>query len=430
MRETFKTLSLFSATLLVLLFISSGCVVNIPGCGRRSLPLFKKVEQLPVPAQAAQPESRAAALPSAESPPLTPPAAENAPSAPIPTPAREIPVLESTNTPTPGPSPTPTATPTPTPWEVERLAFVVHENGQEALYSMNTDGSVKIAHTAPGRKAFAPLWSPDGKTLAFLSDPGGHLNLYLMEKGEHISKAATHFEDYSPPDLFPKPPFSWDPRSERLAFIYQGRIWLWSRKEDSPKVLAQTDTRYEAVDVEWAPRRENRYIAFLLKTGRNSAEVWIARPHLSDSLRLAVIEGEDLGPLTWRPDTGALAFRAGRGRIAAADVEGLGSTPLYTSNEWEFGPILRYPPVETATPPLLTLARLRGESAWKVATLTDSKLQVFDSTAGASFAAWSPDGRKIAYTTDRGELYLMDADGKGKVYVTGEGVEMLDWSKK
>lgn len=429
MRETFKSLSVFSATLIVLLFVSTGCVVNIPGCGKRSLPFFQKVERpVPPPPPPSTP---------VEPPAPVEPAAAAAPSPPAPgTEGAEIPVddVEPTATPTTGPPPTATPTPTPTPWNVERMAYTVHEKEGSKLWTMNVDGTVRIPHTPDGRVALLPHWSPDGKTLAFLSDlTDGHLNIHLLEKGEHVPRAVTFDQGFEVPDPgYRKPPYTWSPRSDQLAYLFQGQVWLWDRQKASPQVLAAPHPNFRAVEVEWAPRRENRYVAYLVQTGRGSAELWLANPRIHDQLLLARVEQGTPGPLTWHPNTDSVAFRATLHRIETADVNGLGSKPLFESLDHDFGPVLRYTPVESSQPQLLLLARPTGEEAWRVAVLTPGEkptLTLHEHTAGATDAVWSPDGKRVAYTAS-GNLFLMNPDGTQKTRLTVEGVMALDWSRK
>src|ERR1039458_286454 len=107
--------------LLLLLLISSGCDVNIPGCGKRSLPFFKPIAT-PAPVALAQNSQN----PTANTPPLTAALAFPTPLAQgIKTVAKQ-PTLESgveMSITKPKPTVTATSTWTATPQEVEKIAY-------------------------------------------------------------------------------------------------------------------------------------------------------------------------------------------------------------------------------------------------------------------------------------------------------------------
>ncbi|MGH7738728.1 MAG: TolB family protein, partial [bacterium] len=195
MRETFKSLSIFSAMLLVLLLISSGCVVNIPGCGKRTLPFFKKTSD--------SHSMRASALPN----PIhqLPISIDNinrptSVSTKTSKPSKSQGEMEISMAPKATPTQRPLPTATPTPQAVEEFAYTLLQNGKNALWTMNTDGSNSTQLSPRGTQNWFPLWSPNGKLLAFLSNQNdGKINLFVIKKGETKARQITFYDDLTLP---------------------------------------------------------------------------------------------------------------------------------------------------------------------------------------------------------------------------------------
>jgi Tol biopolymer transport system component len=124
-------------------------------------------------------------------------------------------------------------------------------------------------------------------------------------------------------------------------------------------------------DVSWSP--DGKRLAFTMLRGGGSGRwgLYVMRADGTHAERLAVQEGLDTFYTDWSPDGRRIAFSARRGREAMSDI--------YVVNADGTG--------------------LR---------------QLTDDPAGDSTPAFSPDGRRIAFVSDRDglhQLYVMDADG-------------------
>ncbi len=114
-----------------------------------------------------------------------------------------------------------------------------------ALYHM-ASGSITLV---PGQAGLNlnPQWSPDGRSLAYVSDRAGTANVFLYDfgTGEHyqltnLAGAVSGITEYSPA-------ISWARRADRLALTYyeDGKYTVWAL--DHPDSLARTPYRAPAV---------------------------------------------------------------------------------------------------------------------------------------------------------------------------------------
>jgi WD40 repeat protein len=452
--------------LLLLLLISSGCDVNIPGCGKRSLPFFKQVASAP-----------ATAVPAEESADITAsitPAAEG--QSPAEQPASE-PEEMSLSFAKPAVVATFTFTPTATPWEIERIAYTTIEKGKPTLWTMNPDGTDRWRMTKVGTGSYWPLWSPNGKWLLFLSDmKDGQLNLFVAKKGSLEFQQLTQFSDMAPADfiagitagvkvvgvgtavpankritwLVPgdfgalKPPFSWSPRSDEVAFAYHNQVWkvkvrMESSNPDtvvSPETLITLDAAYSVSAIEWAPKRDNKHVAFVVKKGATFSSLMLVNPRLRDTLTLAETRNSILD-ISWSPDTRRVAYVSADNTIFTASSDTSLPKPLIVAASSKLGPLVAYSPVEGSTA-LITLAKKKKtDDGLCVALLEKPSAEEPDpgtfkylTEQGVSNAVWSPDGSKIAYTQS-GDLWIMDAlSGANKKLIAKTGIQCPNWSKK
>src|SRR5581483_715593 len=163
------------------------------------------------------------------------------------------------------PTATASATPTATPQEVEKIAFTTIEKDKPTLWTMNTDGTNRVRLTKVGTSSWFPLWSPNGKLLAFLSDMNdGKINLFVMKKAEITFQQITSYDDMSVGNSTNlKPPFSWSPKSDEIVYCYRNQIWKMNLDTLTPESISTQDPSYVISAIEWAPHRDTKYVAFL-----------------------------------------------------------------------------------------------------------------------------------------------------------------------
>ena len=66
----------------------------------------------------------------------------------------------------------------------KKIVFVAHENSISQIYTMNSNGSniKQITYNEGDTQIITPVWSPDGKSIAFAqSDPDGLMDIHILE---------------------------------------------------------------------------------------------------------------------------------------------------------------------------------------------------------------------------------------------------------
>jgi len=203
----------------------------------------------------------------------------------------------------------------------QRIVYHSNESGAFHIWVMNADGTGQTQLTdEDGYEDFQPSWSPDGSRIVFshCPEPFGFFasvcNIAVMKAngtGLHSIRSSGNWNNLHP---------VYSPNGRRIAFDSdrggrQSAVWVMRANGSSPDRL--TPTRLRAFWADWAP--DGHHILFSDNCCLPSSNLWTVRP-----------DGSELTQLTHVPQSLNLAFGVyspnGR-RIVASFSRGCADAP-------------------------------------------------------------------------------------------------------
>jgi dipeptidyl aminopeptidase/acylaminoacyl peptidase len=196
--------------------------------------------------------------------------------------------------------------------------------------------------TAGLKQDTQPRWSPDGQTLAFVSNRSGSKQIWLIDaRGGEPWQLTRHAADVLDP--------VWSPDGGRLAFVADGAA---ARRE--LVVPDETDDRRRIIRVgEYRHRADGRGYF-----GTYRRHIWLVDAATGATFQLTDGSADDGSP-TWSPSGEEIAFVSDRS----------------PARDWHWG----------------------GESIHVVNVATGEVRRLTAENGRAAHPSWSPDGRFIAY---------------------------------
>ncbi len=212
------------------------------------------------------------------------------------------------------------------------IAFESMRDGNSEIYVVNADGSGQRRLTRNPARDFAPAWSPDGQRIAFVRDrdririrgrPRTHRPEVYVMNADGSRQVRLVRRGRQP---------LWSPDGRRLAFTRgQGGGSAYVVNVDGSG--ERNVTRGPVGDFTWSP--DGRRIAFDSERDGNS-EIYVVNADGGGLRRLTRNAGRDLAP-AWSPDGRRIAFAGSRG-IHVMNADGSRQRNLMRKPMRDFAP--------------------------------------------------------------------------------------------
>jgi Tol biopolymer transport system component len=281
-----------------------------------------------------------------------------------------------------------------------------------------------------------PSWSPDGQSIAFIrAGPDTARIMVVPAAGGPEKQIAVpgRFDpghtrvSAGPLERLGNPGPAWSPDGKSLVY----RQCLPTRETGCPlhlvslatlEVRRLTEQRSGVSDVmpAWSP--DGKKLAFARFLSNNSvADLYLISAD-GGKLTRVTTESHDIRGLTWSGDGRSLIFssnRTGTYSLWSVSLWDLAITPINAIGETAIQPA-----VSKDNQLLVYTDASMNVNIWRFDVASHVSGKLITSTRQNRNGVWSPDGKRIAFTSDRRgswELWVADADGSQAAQVTNLG---------
>jgi Tol biopolymer transport system component len=416
--------------------------------------------------------------------------------------------MEPTRTVEPTKTEAPTATMVPTATPIGggsgKIAYVMGDGDAAEIYVMNVDGSHQTRLTQNDKRDFGPVWSPDGKKIAFSTEYFGNYKINVMNADGSDQKCLTN--EYGS-EMGPV----WSPDGSKILYtdglggfvdwkaVKNDQLEVYVMNADGSEKTNLTHNTSSDYDPVWSP--DGKKIAFV-SDRYGSADVYMMNADGSEQVNVTKTGGDEINP-SFSPDGKLLAYNPG---IQYTNLDGTGKYAakggIYTNKpdpnypgssnirdidyryasydtiwipdgsqivseglfniewdlcgaphptvkvyKWEFPCIVQ----ETSSNPnggywfpevgFADWHQSLTHGIFAVDTISGIEIKLTDDQYGEFDPAISPDGRKILFIGRSGKeqiqryewqnnysVKIMDLDGKNRVTLTGPGASDPAWA--
>jgi Tol biopolymer transport system component len=305
------------------------------------------------------------------------------------------PTADTVATPEPGPMPSPADTPVPSsPPAVcqGRIAFVARDGGEEDISVVNADGTGLVNLTNGEGTETTPAWSPDGTRIVFARHAGNSDIYTIRPDGSDLVRLTDQTSrDYAP---------AWSPDGQSVLLGSQAGYAseLFVVSAEGGEAVALTDSKAHKPDLAWSP--DGSRIAFTMLDGYNQGDVFVmTAPGETGTAGRGVTNLTQHAAhdccAAWAPDSSRLLFLSSRSDKEAGQA---------SDSRVSSGVVRAFTTVVPKQPRDIYVI---GGDGSGLTRLTDGQ-------GYEKHASWSPDGKRIAFVSDRDgndEVYVMTVSG-------------------
>ena len=288
-------------------------------------------------------------------------------------------------------------------------------------------------HPAPDR---SPTWSPQGRFIAFARDSAANVELYLVpaeggaeRRVAQLHRATVHRATGPPVSRF----LDWLPQGEALIVSDQDSpeepFALFRLSADTGERLRITSPPTKSVgDGQPAVSPDGRRLAFVRSPDHPLGDIYLASISGGEPRRLT-FENQVITGIAWSEDGRSIVFSSERGATAGAGSlwrVGVGdsSAPARIDQVHGIGPRATWPAIARRGRLLAYQEMFQDTNLWRVASGGGKPERVISSTREEILPAYSPDGARIAFASNRSgnwEIWTANADGSDVRQVTSFG---------
>jgi TolB protein len=292
-----------------------------------------------------------------------------------------------------------------------QIAYVSAWSGNHEIYTMNADGSGKRRLTRDRRDDDDPVWSPNGKRLAFHRAQG----LYVMNADGRPQRLLVR--NASNP--------RWSPNGRRLAFVL-GRAGIYVVNADGTGRKRLTRVRDDSYPA-WSP--DGHRIAFeRFPPDANRYSIYVMN---ADGSAQRPVTGNQVAAYSpaWSPNARRIAFAgidktspSDEFRIYVVNSDGTGLPRAIAPTQES----IRVPEPEWS-PDGRSIAFVGGNAPVGfgrdifVVAAAGSPVRRLTRDGWSTEPTWAPDSRKIAFVRSRNwqvSIWVMNANGRNQTRLT------------